>query len=55
MYKASIELARINKSLKLKFGLIIESESEKKNYQKIVSKFNYAGNDYLRINPKPFV
>lgn len=55
MYKASIELARINKSLKLKFGLIIESDDEKKNYQKIVSKFNYAGNDYLRINPKPFV
>lgn len=55
MFKASIELGKINKSLKLKFGLIIESESDKKAYQKIISKFNYNGNDYLRINPRPYI
>lgn len=55
MYKATIELGRINKNLKLKFGLIIESEADKQNYNKLVHKFNYMGNDYLRINPRPFI
>lgn len=55
MYKASIELGKINKSFKLKFGLIIDSETDKKSYSKLVSKFNYAGNDYLRVNPRPFI
>ena len=55
MYKASIELARINKGLKLKFGLIIESETEKKEINKLVHKFEYNGNSYMRINPRPFI
>lgn len=59
MYKASIEICKINSTMKLKFGLIIESEEDKKyiNNQnnKLINKFNYNGNDYLRINPHPFI
>lgn len=56
MYKASIEIAKINKGLKIKFGIIIYSESENKQiYSKLVSKFNYLGNDFLKVNPKPFI
>ena len=55
MYKASIELSKINKGLKLKFGLIIESGTDKKEINKLVSKFEYNGNSYIKINPRPFV
>lgn len=55
MYKATIEIGRINKSLKLKFGLIINSETEKQSYNKLVNKFSYMGNTYLKITPRPFV
>lgn len=56
MYKASIELAKINKTLKLKFGMIIQSENDQKQpFTRVVNKFNYYGNDYIRINPRPFV
>lgn len=56
MYKATIEIAKINKGLKVKFGLVVQSESENKLiYNKLVSKFNYLGNNYLKINPKPFI
>ena len=54
MYKASIEIARINKGLKLKFGLIITGENEDKN-SKLVNKFNYNGSKYIKISPRPFV
>jgi len=55
MYKASMELGRINKVIKLKFELIIQSDDEKKNYQKLINKFNFNGNNYLKLNPRPFV
>ena len=47
MYKASMELGRINKVIKLKFDLIIQSDDEKKNYQKLINNFNFNGNNYL--------
>ena len=56
MYKASIEIGRVNKMMKIKFGLIIRSDDESKfKANKIVSKFDYGGNDYLRINPSPYI
>lgn len=56
MYKASIEIGRVNKMMKIKFGLIIRSDEETKfKSTKLVSKFNYGGNDYLRINPNPYI
>ena len=56
MYKATIEIGRINKSMKLKFGLVIRSdESSVYKSQPLVSKFNFGGNDYIKLNPNPFV
>jgi hypothetical protein len=56
MYKASIEIGRVNKMMKIKFGLVIKSDEETKfKANKLVSKFSYSGNDYLRINPNPYV
>lgn len=56
MYKASIEIGRINKMMKIKFGLVIKSDEETKfKTTKLVSKFSYIGNDYLRLNPNPYV
>ena len=56
MYKASIEIGRVNKMMKIKFGLVIKSDEETKfKANKLVSKFSYSGNDYLRINPNPYI
>lgn len=56
MYRASIELAKINSSMKLKFGLVIVSDDEIKfPNNKLINRFSYNGNDYIRINPRPFV
>lgn len=56
MYKATIELAKINRMMKLKFGLIIRSDNEiKYPSTKLVNKFTYYGNDYIKISPNPFV
>lgn len=54
MYKASIELCKIG-SIKLKFGLIIHGDTDAKYNTKLLSKFNYLGSDYIRLNPKPFI
>jgi hypothetical protein len=56
MYKASIEIGKINKMMKLKFGLIVKpDDTVKYKDANVVSKFNYGGNDYLRINPSPYI
>lgn len=55
MYKASIDIARINKGLKLKFGLIIAGDNDKKDINRLINKFNYNGNSYIKVNPRPFV
>ena len=57
MNKASIEIARINKTLKVNFGLILQSETEIKNpsFGKLINKFNYLGNSFLKVTPRPFV
>lgn len=57
MFKASIEIAKINKAFKVKFAIIIQSENDvKQSHQNLlVNKFSYMGNDYLRVNPRPFI
>lgn len=57
MFKASIEIAKINKAFKVKFAIIIQSENDVKqsSYNLLVNKFSYMGNDYLRVNPRPFI
>lgn len=56
MYKATIEIGRVNKMMKIRFGLIIRpDEVSKFKANPIVSKFNFSGNDYLRINPSPYI
>ena len=57
MNKASIEIARINKTLKVNFGLILQSETEIKNpsFGKLINKFNYLDNSFIKVTPRPFV
>ena len=57
MFKASIEIAKINKAFKVKFAIIIQSENDvKQSHQNLlVNKFSYMGNEYLRVNPRPFI
>ena len=56
MLKASIELFKIHKSFKVKFGLILkEDEYQNKTNLQLISKFTFNGNEYVRINPYPFI
>ena len=56
MFKASIELGKVS-SIKIKFGLIIEGDDDKKyNYNnKLINKFTLDGSTYLRVTPRPFI
>lgn len=54
MQKANIELFKVHNSCKVKFSLIIKDEKNDQ-YNQLVSKFNFAGNDYLKITPYPFI
>lgn len=51
MYKATLDLGRVNKYLKLKFSLVIKGEK----YLPLLNKFEMNGNDYLKISPIPMV
>lgn len=58
MYRASIELGRISKFMKLKFNLIIKNTSNLKNrvYENgIIDKFTYGDSEYLKLSPKPYI
>ena len=58
MYKASVEIARINQDMKLKFNLILKDDDVKymkNNKPKVIDKFNYNGSQYLKINPIQYV
>lgn len=54
MYKANIELFKVHTSCKVKFSLIIKDDKDDQ-YGQLINKFNYAGNDYLKITPYPFI
>ena len=53
MQKVSMELCRITKHLKLKFGLVIKGDDEKS--VPIISSFETNGNEYLTVTPYPFI
>lgn len=53
MYKASIDLCRINKDLKIKFCLVIRGDGTKTT--QLLSEFDIGGNHYLNINPYPYI
>lgn len=63
MYKATVELCRIHHSLSIKMGIILEeneldklqNRNTKWGADEIVRKFSYRGNQYIRINPRPFL
>lgn len=56
MYKATIEIGRINKTMKIKFGLVVRpDESSVFKAQPLVNKFSFGGNDYIRVSPNPFI
>ena len=52
MKKVSMELTRINKHLKIKYGLVIQGDA---NSIPIISSFENNGNEYLTITPYPFI
>ena len=54
MYKVIMDYEKINKNMKIKFGLIL-SDSDKKFNTKVLDKFNIDGTDYLKISPHPFL
>ena len=51
MFKTSMDLGNVNKFLKLKFSLVIQSE----NFMPLLNKFNIGGNDYLKVSPIPLI
>lgn len=58
MYKTSIDLGRINPSLKVTFNLIIKGDklSEKdRRIPETIDKFNFHGTTYLKFSPKAFI
>lgn len=58
MYKTSIDLGRINPSLKVTFNLIIKGDklSEKdRHIPETIDKFNFHGTTYLKFSPKAFI
>lgn len=54
MYKVILEYARINRSMKLKFNLILKDNNPKFN-MKLIDKFNFNGVDYLKFSPHPYL
>lgn len=57
MYKITMDLFQVNKILKVKFGLVIEADvgTKVKTTMKIINKFAYGDNEYLKLNPHPFL
>lgn len=52
MYKVNLELGKVNKFMKLKFGLVIKSEQQ---HMQLMNKFSISGNTYFKVNPYPTV
>lgn len=54
MQKATIELFKVHKNFKVKFSLITKDD-DPNSFQKLLNKFNYKGNEYIKITPHPFI
>lgn len=56
MKKVSLRLGRINRGILVSFNLIIESSVDSNvNNMKLISYNNFGGNEYISINPTPYV
>lgn len=55
MKKINLELGRISKGMRLKFSLILESPNPQNKSLDLLSHFHIDGNEYIRINPHPFI
>ena len=57
MKKVILDMGKISKGMRLKFGLIL-SDNEIPNQKfnnKIINVFNLSGNEYIKISPHPFI
>ena len=56
MYKVTFDMARINKMMKIKFGLIVHSDDTAKfKGAPIINKTHWYGTDTLKLTPNPFI
>lgn len=56
MLKITLDVGRVNKVMRIKFGLIVRSDpNPKHNFFQVESKFKYMGNDYYKLSPNPFI
>lgn len=59
MYKASMELGRIHKSMRLRFSVIIRdddiSNGSPWNREPLYKRFRFQENEYFKVNPHPFL
>lgn len=53
MYKGSMELTRINKNIKLNFGIVLRGDGNSNT--KLMSTFDKDSNRYFKITPYPFL
>lgn len=54
MEKVTVEIFRVHKNFKVKFSMIMKDDDPNK-FQKMISKFNFNGNNYLKITPFPYL
>lgn len=54
MYKAHIDLGRVNSQISVKFNMILEDPDDKTRVR-LVNKFAMKGNTYLAITPHPWI
>ncbi len=54
MFKAAIELGRINSQMVVKFNIILD-EDDDKSHIRTINKFTMRGNTYLNITPHPWI
>ena len=63
MYKSSIVLCKVHKSLQVKFEMILEDDpvtvAQNKSHgwmnEPVIKRFRYNNNQYFRIYPRPFL
>ena len=55
MLKASLLLFKVHENFKVTFNIFINDNNQKNPNLQLINKFNFQGNDYLKINPYPFL
>ena len=54
MRKISLDITKVS-TKNVKFNLILESEEDVKWKSKLIGRFSYNGNDYIKITPRPYI